>query len=518
MVDIIVLVHNEPLITEKCFKKLFEHTNPKDIRVIVVDNGADVETKKAAKKYLREQDVYVQMLSNYGFAKGVNRGLEEVKSKYFCLLNNDVLVSPDWLKKMKAKLDKVPKAGAVGAISNFASGKQLLVPEDRGLKITDANYEQFVPTLDPLLILDDDGKVDKVDAKRNEIYWEAPVLAFFAVLFKSEVLKKVGNLDEQFSPAYYEDWDYSFRLTNEGYELLVDRETFVFHYGEVTANKIIAETGSNKHAIYETSRQKLIDKWTQKFVDSQFPTDRDFRRLDPDSVTIVIPNTGNVSHMFLFDAINLIKPPNSVLLDITRTVIHFARNEAAKIALLNNTNYIFYLDSDTKFPPDLLVRLLSHRKDLIGAVVTKRVPPYNPCVYKGRKQMQKVDKLGWTWLSKVGAGIEEIDGIGMASTLISMKVFKKMKQPWFFFPLDIGEDLSFCERTQKEGFKLYCDTDLALLHEGEIKHYGWKDHTEWAKQHGGTVIEADSPEEADKKVKQFEKERAKKNKVKRGGK
>ena len=87
MTDIIILIHNNPQVTERCFKKLFEHTNLKDIRVIVVDNGADVKTKQAAKKYLREQDKYVQMLSNYGFAKGVNRGLEEVKSEYFCLLN-----------------------------------------------------------------------------------------------------------------------------------------------------------------------------------------------------------------------------------------------------------------------------------------------------------------------------------------------------------------------------------------------------------------------------------------------
>lgn len=487
LTDLIILVHSEPKITEECFKHLFQNTDMNKVRLIVVDNGADIKTKQVISKYIRKSDQRITMLTNVGFSKGVNTALDHIKAKYFCLLNNDVLVSPDWLEKMVHKLNDNPKAGAIGAISNFASGKQLLVPEDRGLTEEEYKKFKFTPTLDPKLIVDQGGKVQKLDNKNFEKFWRTPVLAFFAVLFRSEVLNKVGKLDEQFSPAYSEDWDYSFRMTEAGYDLLVDRETFLYHYGEVTAKEVLGKVMS-KDAMYQISHQKLVKKWGQDFINRRFITDRDFMRLDPYSVTVAIPNMGTVSHTFLFDMLNLIRPKSTVLCDIPRTVIHFARNEAVKVALLNNTNYLFFLDSDVRFPGNILVNFLRQNKDVIGAVVTKRVPPYNPCVYKGRKIMPDTDQLGWTWLSKIGVGTQEIDGIGMAATLIKTKVLKKLEAPWFYFTKYLGEDLHFCERVQELGFKLYCDTNIACLHEGEMQFHGWEDFVKWAQENGGTLV------------------------------
>ena len=514
MVDIIVLVHNQAEITDRFFKKLFKNTNMKQVRLIVVDNGSDVPAKKVIKKYLRTNDEPITKFANVGFCKGVNSALEVVKSEYFCLLNNDVLVTPGWLDRLLKKLRANDKAGAIGAVANFASGKQRLVPEDTRACINPDNYEDFRPTVDFELERDRTGKVVRSSKDKLDTIWKTPVLAFFAVLFKSEVIKEVGMLDEQFSPAYSEDWDYSFRMVDKGYELLVDRETFVYHFGEATANEIVRSAGANKRLMYQQSNEKLVNKWGQDNINKRFQSDRDFRRLDPNSVAIAIPNTGSVSHYFLFNCMSFslflggtIGKDSIYLCDMPRTVVHFGRNECVKQALELGVNYIFFLDSDIKFPPGILNRLLGYRQDLVGVVVTKRVPPYNPCVYRGRKKMQDSDEIGWTWLSEIGTGLQEIDGIGMAATLINMNVFKKLKEPWFYFTESLGEDLHFCERIQKLGYKLYCDTDIQCLHEGEIEFKGWNDFVNWSLKNGGSVITGSNAEDLKKKSEEFSKDR-----------
>ena len=66
----------------------------------------------------------------------------------------------------------------------------------------------------------------------------------------------------------------------------------------------------------------------------------------------------------------------------------------------------------------------------------------------------------------------EVDGIGMGITLIKTEVFKKMNDDWFDpypktkkNPVINGEDLAFCKRAQKKGFKIFVDTGLQAAHQ-----------------------------------------------------
>ena len=497
-VDIIVLVKDSPEVTAKCFRKLKAYTNKEDYRLIAVDQGSSEATKHIINKYA---DKVIALTENIGFTKAVNLALNEVKNPFFCLLNNDVLVTPSWLQKLRKKLEGNEKAGAIGAISNFTMGKQMLMPEDR-IEITAENYLSVKPTVDPKLVINPVDNSQYFDWKNLETTWNTDILCFFAVLFKSEVIKKIGKLDEVFSPAYSEDLDYSFRMREAGYELLVDRETFVYHYGEVTSNLVFGQDAKMKQ--YQIGNQKLQQKWGLPYIHKMTLVDPHLRRLDPNSVTIGIPNTGTVSHYFLMDTLGLKKTQGTLICDVPKTITHMARQEIAKFAIRNGTNYIFFIDSDVRFPPDVLIRFLAHRKDLVGGVVTKRVPPYNPCVYKGRQKMP-TGELGFIWFSKAGLGLQEIDGIGMALTLIDTKVFRdeRLTEPYFYFKERLGEDLIFCDRIKKLGYELYCDTDVLGLHEGEPQYYGWNDYIKHAKEKGAKIITGNSKEEVMQKEKEF---------------
>jgi GT2 family glycosyltransferase len=65
-------------------------------------------------------------------------------------------------------------------------------------------------------------------------------------------------------------------------------------------------------------------------------------------------------------------------------------------------------------------------------------------------------------------GLIEIQGVGMACTLIKRKVLETVQKPYFFPEPNIGEDLSFCIRAREAGYKIYCDTNLICGHVGNF--------------------------------------------------
>ena len=48
------------------------------------------------------------------------------------------------------------------------------------------------------------------------------------------MIDKIGGLDLDFSPAYFDDWDYSMRAMAAGYRCVVALGAFVFHFKNVT--------------------------------------------------------------------------------------------------------------------------------------------------------------------------------------------------------------------------------------------------------------------------------------------
>ena len=74
--------------------------------------------------------------------------------------------------------------------------------------------------------------------KSNPMLWEKKTtLVGFCYLFKREIFHKIGFLDEQFSPGNFEDDDYSLRILQQGYDLLVCRDTFIHHFGHASFSK-----------------------------------------------------------------------------------------------------------------------------------------------------------------------------------------------------------------------------------------------------------------------------------------
>lgn len=121
------------------------------------------------------------------------------------------------------------------------------------------------------------------------------------------------------------------------------------------------------------------------------------------------------------------------------------------------------MDMDQTYPVDTITRLLSHKLPVVGCVVHRRYPPFDPLLYRG-------DIGTYELIENYEKGdLIEVDATGTGCLMFDMEVFRNMPAPWFRFRLTadnlpIGEDFGFCSDLRKAGYKIYVDTSIQCGH------------------------------------------------------
>ena len=166
--------------------------------------------------------------------------------------------------------------------------------------------------------------------------------------------------------------------------------------------------------------------------------------------------------------------PNNVLTNEC-SVISSSRNNIVA-GFLNNTDadYLMWIDSDTQFPPYGIPRLMGRDLDIVGGVYYHKDNTAMPTVYRLAEDNRyrvltdfKTDRLF------------EVDGIGTGFLLIKRAVLERFTPevckafgtPFGFGyapdGTEEGEDLSFCRRAKKLGYKIWADPTIPLGHVGK---------------------------------------------------
>jgi GT2 family glycosyltransferase len=239
-VSIVILTYNQLDKTQSCLDSIHRYTTA-PYEVIVVDNHSTDGTPQFLQKWKRLSKNHKVILNkkNKGFAGGNNQGIKVAKGEYVVLLNNDTIVTENWLENLLVPFEKDSQIGLVGPMSNFVAGKQLVrnfearTNEDLqewAQKFSQTNYEQFE---------------------------YAHRLVGFCLAVKREVISKIGLLDERFGKGNYEDDDYSLRAYLSGYKLAIAKNTFIYHYG----NSSFKANNIDYLKSLETNRKIFLSKW-----------------------------------------------------------------------------------------------------------------------------------------------------------------------------------------------------------------------------------------------------------------
>ncbi|ABB14724.1 glycosyltransferase [Carboxydothermus hydrogenoformans] len=241
LTSIIILTLNNYEISKQCIESVLKFTNL-PFELIIVDNGS---TETQLLEYLknlqeRRDDVKVYFLpENVGYGLGNNFGLLHSVGKYVVFLNNDTIVTPDWLEKLIIDLNMDEKTGLIGPRTNYVSGEQI---------VNKVNYKNMNELLE---------FANKWEAVNYREVTETKKLVGFCLLAKREVIEKIGGFDPLFEIGNFEDDDLCRRAYLAGFKLKIADDVFIHHYGSKT---FISEK-INYDEIMKKNREKYLKKW-----------------------------------------------------------------------------------------------------------------------------------------------------------------------------------------------------------------------------------------------------------------
>ena len=204
-------------LTSKCIDSL-NKSNYKNFKIILVDNEYSEKSLIDLRNKHKELIVFKEK-NNLGFAGGNNIGIRyalENDYDYIMLLNNDTEVTENFILPLVERIEKDHFLGAVQPLILNFSNKSIIwnaggkLNKFLGLTSTRLNNNK----LNSSIVFD-----DYTD-------W----ISGCCILIKSEILTKVGLLDEKFF-NYYEDVDWSLRMKNLGYDLGFVKESIIYHHG-----------------------------------------------------------------------------------------------------------------------------------------------------------------------------------------------------------------------------------------------------------------------------------------------
>lgn len=204
--------------THPCLESLVTWFDDAEVEVLVVDNGSpdDSGAKTVAWCAAHPQVRCLLSETNRGYAGGMNWGAAQARGEWLLLVNNDTVFPAQAIDALKRVIREAPSHVAMlGPITNAAgNGQRLWNPG--------ASFEEWLKIGEWL--------------HQNPIHHLMPAYRcdFFCIAIRRDVWEQLGGLDESFGLGYYEDFDFSLRLRDAGYEQKITEDVFVLHLGSAT--------------------------------------------------------------------------------------------------------------------------------------------------------------------------------------------------------------------------------------------------------------------------------------------
>lgn len=184
---------------------------------------------------------------------------------------------------------------------------------------------------------------------------------------------------------------------------------------------------------------------------------------------IAVPCFDQVPTMFCQSLALLKKVDECTLAMKSGSLVYTARNDLATLAIQKDMDYVFWLDSDMVFDPDVLERMMKTLQDndldILTGLYFRRVFPFSPVLFD--KMDIEGDIADWTEFQEIPEGLFEVGACGFGCVLMKTDVFFDVQSRFgnMFAPIaNNGEDIAFCWRARQCGFKIWCDPSVIFGH------------------------------------------------------
>ena len=144
-------------------------------------------------------------------------------------------------------------------------------------------------------------------------------------------------------------------------------------------------------------------------------------------IAVCTPARDMVHTMYSYDLVNMVayhtlNTNDAVSLKISQgTLIANQRAELSLDAMREDCSHILFIDSDMRFPQDMIGRLLKHDLDIVATNCARRRMPTGPTaqLYKENGERELV------WTMPESTGLQEVGSVGMGVMLIKANVLQR---------------------------------------------------------------------------------------------
>lgn len=213
-------------------------------------------------------------------------------------------------------------------------------------------------------------------------------------------------------------------------------------------------------------------------------------------IGIPCPETGPRSSQFLQALSGLRFPQGFGAIFEPGSSVARNRNQIVRRALKDNVDYVFFLDDDQVFTPDILLRLVdsaAQKLDVVSGLYTTRLHPNVPMIFD---RSEPDGSVYYRKLAKDDRGLLKLPrygGTGAGCLLVHTSVFRKIRtllksegKPINWFTLgqinseDWGDDLWFFKLCGDVGVDIHIDLDCPVGHLAEVAIWpSWIEERGW---------------------------------------
>ncbi|PKP35263.1 MAG: hypothetical protein CVU00_03120 [Bacteroidetes bacterium HGW-Bacteroidetes-17] len=189
-----------------------------NIELILIDNGSDDDLNLLERKFSNLK--LIKNKKNLGFAAANNIGIKLAKGKYILLINNDVIVTPEFLTYLVQKLEQDQSIGIVSPKIYYYYKPNMI------------QYAGFTD-INPITIRNKGIGFNELESGKYDEEKETYYAHGAAFLFRTELIKKIGFMSEIFF-LYYEEMDWCKRVRNNGYKIYYIPRSIIYHKDSAT--------------------------------------------------------------------------------------------------------------------------------------------------------------------------------------------------------------------------------------------------------------------------------------------
>ena len=229
LVNIVLVTYNQFKFVPDCIESVLA-CNYKNIKFYLVDNNSEKNGYESfCSKFRSNKNItFYRLEKNIGFPGACNYALKNIKKGYIVFLNDDTIVTKDWLNPIISYMEKNPDVGACQPKIKNMRKKNYFEYAGAAGGCMDVYGFPFCRGRIFFTAEKDYGQYDKV----TRLVWCSGA----CMITKAEVLKKVGFFDDIFF-IYGDESDLCWRMHFYGYKLMYIPTSTIYHYGSGTMDR-----------------------------------------------------------------------------------------------------------------------------------------------------------------------------------------------------------------------------------------------------------------------------------------